>query len=112
MYANKEKNQKCNLCGKKVSISYICSICWNVLCDNCYDPYAGVCRNCVYKILEAVRREEPEELFKTYRCKNCNSIINKADHERYNGLCHGCWMDFKREFRRSGLLGADRASTW
>jgi len=53
-----------------------------------------------------------EQTFSTFRCKHCNSIISKDDHEAYSGLCHGCYIDSKREIRRSGLLGADRASMW
>ena len=56
--------------------------------------------------------EMAEELSTTYRCRHCNSIISQSEYESYGGLCHGCYIDFKRDIRRSGLLGADRASTW
>jgi len=42
----------------------------------------------------------------TYRCTHCNSIISQSEYEIYGGLCHGCYIDFKREVRRSGLFGA------
>lgn len=53
-----------------------------------------------------------EEFSETKICHHCHAIISEDEYERYGGLCHGCYIDFKRELRRSGLFGADRASTW
>ncbi|MGB9959859.1 MAG: hypothetical protein ACPLKQ_05000 [Candidatus Bathyarchaeales archaeon] len=53
-----------------------------------------------------------EEFSETKFCHYCRAIISEDEYERYGGLCHGCYIDFKRELRRSGLFGADRASTW
>lgn len=54
----------------------------------------------------------PNNFQEVYLCRHCQAIISKNEYETYGGLCHGCYMDFKREVRRSGLFGADRASTW
>lgn len=53
-----------------------------------------------------------KELSETKFCRHCHAIISKNEYETYGGLCYGCYIDFKREIRRSGLFGADRASTW
>ena len=64
--------------------------------------------------LELETQEEPEDdteavTMQTYRCRMCDKQISVSDYLRYNGMCYLCWM---KERRRSGLLGADRASTW
>lgn len=56
--------------------------------------------------------KKKEDFSETKFCHHCHAIISEDEYERYGGLCYGCYIDFKREHRRSGLLGADRASTW
>jgi len=93
--AQTEKAEKASA-RRNVNITYI---------DNVY-----IIQPKAFRVQKA--RSLSEQTFSTFRCKHCNSIISKDEYEAYSGLCHGCYVDSMREIRRSGLLGADRASTW
>jgi len=55
--------------------------------------------------------EFDDDLMKTdvFTCRICGDEINEEEYRDYKGMCRVCWL---REKRRSGLFGADRASTW
>lgn len=42
---------KCESCGRYVIELSYCPSCWKMVCSDCYDPYVGVCTNCVAEIL-------------------------------------------------------------
>jgi len=44
---------KCENCGQLVTELSYCSSCWEMVCQDCYDPYVGVCICCVNEIFHA-----------------------------------------------------------
>jgi|Deesub1362B_J571_1020462.scaffolds.fasta_scaffold00334_7 hypothetical protein len=53
--------------------------------------------------------EPSEDVTSTFTCRICDKEISEGAYLSYDGMCYLCWL---KEIRRSGLLGADRASTW
>ncbi|MGB9960008.1 MAG: AAA domain-containing protein [Candidatus Bathyarchaeales archaeon] len=50
-------------------------------------------------------------------CRLCGKKVTLDEIETYDGLCTQCWLrdlqkECAKEWRRSGLYGADRAGTW
>ena len=48
-------------------------------------------------------------MMRTFTCRICEKRISKSEYLKYDGMRRLCWI---KERRRSGLFGADRASTW
>jgi len=51
------------------------------------------------------------------RCRICYTSITLEDSEKQDGLCSKCWgqealKEFRKNMRRSGMYGADRAGTF
>ena len=58
---------------------------------------------------EIEAQEPAAETIQTFTCRICDKRISESEYSMYDGMCRLCWI---KEKRRSGLFGADRASTW
>ena len=95
---------ECGRCRSSVSLLFYCSSCWKLICKSCYDPYVGVCKDCIEKLLrrDATRNSETDietvsrispaqdntDLVITDKCEECKrSLIITPDGTKCCPLC-------------------------
>jgi len=54
--------QKCEKCGNPANELFYCGRCWKIICEECYDPFAGVCICCIKELLEGNNIQCPKSV--------------------------------------------------
>jgi len=99
---SKRPKWKCERCGKPVNYLHYCSHCWSMICEDCYDPFVGTCKECVRELFngntfastKAIRKKKSELSAFTYEetnlCPECGGqMITTPDGTK---CCSSCGL--------------------
>lgn len=73
---------KCHKCNTSVAELFYCAMCWKVVCEDCYDPFVGVCKDCISRLTKNIGELQQSEVETKRgsrkffsRCRECNTPL-------------------------------------
>jgi hypothetical protein len=114
--------EKCELCNSAVKQVLQCSQCLKIVCNECVDPFIGICINCVRdlfngnavcQLCNAVRPIEKLEICARCGRKACDSDFNKTIEKCIDCADRAVELEFSlEEFDFTEEAGEDEEARW
>lgn len=68
---------RCEKCDAIVEELFYCAECWKVVCEDCYDPFVGVCKDCIRRLFKNIGKLQKSEV-ETKCCPSCGLVAGRG----------------------------------